>query len=183
MGQDKAWIDVFGEPAICRIVRLLSRHAETIVIAAGPDQSLPPLSPSVQLLRDRERHLGPLSGLATALTSTALSNVDWAFVTAVDNLGLDDETVEWFVGHARAGESVLARCDNTLQPIPGLYWLDDLRNRVKVQLSEGRRSLRHLLATIRYRELTDPPSLEAFAACNDPDEFDALIKRLGSSPE
>jgi molybdopterin-guanine dinucleotide biosynthesis protein A len=81
MGRDKALLP-FGsrETLLERVVRLVGEAVphDRIVCVAAAEQPLPPLAADVQVVRDVERHGGPLAGLALGMAAL-VSRADAAF--------------------------------------------------------------------------------------------------------
>src|SRR4029077_1739846 len=69
MGRPKAWLPFAGELMLPRVVRLLGKVVEPIVVVAAPDQDVPPLPADVAIVRDAEKGRGPLQGLLAGLNS------------------------------------------------------------------------------------------------------------------
>jgi molybdenum cofactor guanylyltransferase len=83
MGRPKAWLPFAGELMLPRVVRLLSEVVQPIVVVAAPDQDVPPLPPSVQIVRDEEKGRGPLQGLLAGLTALE-GRADAAYLSSCD---------------------------------------------------------------------------------------------------
>ncbi len=69
MGRPKAWLPFGDELMLPRVVRLLGEAAAPIVVVAAPGQDVPPLPPTIEIVRDPERGRGPLQGLAAGLAA------------------------------------------------------------------------------------------------------------------
>jgi hypothetical protein len=62
MGVPKLSLPFGPELMLQRVVRLLSTVVDPIIVVAAPGQELPPLDPSVAIIRDRREARGPLEG-------------------------------------------------------------------------------------------------------------------------
>jgi molybdopterin-guanine dinucleotide biosynthesis protein A len=67
MGVSKPMLPFGPELMIQRVLRLLSQAASPLVVVAAPDQVLPGLPRSVQVVRDRREGRGPLEGIRAGL--------------------------------------------------------------------------------------------------------------------
>src|SRR5947208_2180038 len=83
MGRPKAWLPFAGELMLPRVVRLLGEVAHPIVVVAAPEQDVPPLPPTVQIVRDEEKGRGPLQGLLAGL-SALKGRADAAYLSSCD---------------------------------------------------------------------------------------------------
>ena len=83
MGQPKAWLAFGGELMLPRVVRLASEVVAPIVVVAAPDQELPPLPPSVAVVRDARPQRGPLQGVCAGLEALQ-GRCDAAFLSSCD---------------------------------------------------------------------------------------------------
>jgi molybdopterin-guanine dinucleotide biosynthesis protein A len=83
MGRPKAWLPFAGELMLPRVVRLLSEIASPVVVVAAREQDVPPLPPSVTVVRDEETRRGPLQGLAAGLAALG-GRADAAYVSSCD---------------------------------------------------------------------------------------------------
>src|SRR6516165_10634403 len=104
MGRPKAWLPFGAELMLPRVVRLVSEAVTPVVVVAAPGQDMPPLPPTVEIVRDPEPGRGPLRGLATGLAALQgvaavayLSSCDVPFLRPafvrrlIDLLGEHDE--------------------------------------------------------------------------------------------
>ena len=83
MGRPKAWLPFAGEIMLPRILRLLGEAVNPLVVVAAPGQNLPPLPPSVDVVRDEEKGRGPLQGLAAGLKRLQ-GRADAAYASSCD---------------------------------------------------------------------------------------------------
>src|SRR5262245_55242408 len=71
MGRAKAWLPFAEELMLRRVVRLLRKAVEPVVVVAAPEQEVPPLPADVAVVRDAEKGRGPLQGLLAGLRALA----------------------------------------------------------------------------------------------------------------
>lgn len=83
MGRPKAWLPFGAELMLPRVVRLLGEAVAPLVVVSAPEQQVPPLPASVEILRDRMSGRGPLQGLAVGLEALR-GRADAAFVSSCD---------------------------------------------------------------------------------------------------
>jgi len=69
MGIPKLSLPFGPEVMLQRIVRIVSRIAQPVVVVAASEQDLPSLPQDVITIRDDEAYQGPLAGLAAGLTA------------------------------------------------------------------------------------------------------------------
>jgi molybdopterin-guanine dinucleotide biosynthesis protein A len=83
MGASKAGLDFGGQPLLRRIVGIVGRAADPVVVSAAADQDLPQLEPGVSVIRDSLPDRGPLQGLADSL-AVVRDHCDAVFVCTCD---------------------------------------------------------------------------------------------------
>ncbi|MCR9116967.1 MAG: molybdenum cofactor guanylyltransferase, partial [bacterium] len=83
MGRSKADLPFGDETLLQRIERSLRAFSNKVAVVAAKDQQLPPLPPSVTIVRDERSKLGPLEGLRVGL-STLENDVDLVLATGCD---------------------------------------------------------------------------------------------------
>jgi molybdopterin-guanine dinucleotide biosynthesis protein A len=83
MGTPKAWLDFGGETLLARTVCTVATVASPVVVVAAPGQDVPPLPPTVAVLRDAVTGRGPLQGIAAELAAIA-PHAATAFVSSTD---------------------------------------------------------------------------------------------------
>ena len=174
MGQDKAALDLAGQPLLARVVgRLASVCAKVIVI--GP-RRLAALAPGAAVYPDARPQLGPLGGLATALPFV---QTPWLFLTACDMPFIQPELVRHMASLALAApeaQTVALVTPRGLEPLHALY-RRDIGGLVDQALAGERASMTSLLSRLRVIEvapgeaaLLDPAGLSSFNA-NTPAEW------------
>src|SRR6516164_3640747 len=83
MGRPKAWLPFAGELMLPRVVRLLGKAVQPIIVVAAPEQEVPPLPSDVEIVRDAEKGRGPLQGLLAGLTALR-GRADAAYLSSCD---------------------------------------------------------------------------------------------------
>ncbi|WP_187355197.1 molybdenum cofactor guanylyltransferase [Paenibacillus tengchongensis] len=185
MGSDKALLKAGERPLLELCSGVLSRIADTVVIACGPELREGYRFLGLPQLPDHYPGLGPLAGLHAALTA---SPTEWTAVLACD-LPLVPEALLRRMSEFAAAEAGLqavipAGEDGRVQPLAGLYHRSVLP-RLTAALENGQLRVMDWLAgiTVRYfRESDYPGDRQAFAAAllnvNTPEDFAAARRRL-----
>ncbi|HEY1516329.1 MAG TPA: molybdenum cofactor guanylyltransferase [Solirubrobacteraceae bacterium] len=84
MGSPKAALDWHGSTLLRRVTGLAQRTVDgPVVVVRAPDQALPELHPSVELVSDAREGRGPLQGLAAGLAAIA-DRAEVAYVSSTD---------------------------------------------------------------------------------------------------
>lgn len=174
MGQDKAALDLAGQPLLARVVGRLERVCARVIVI-GP-RRLQALAPSVAIYPDSRPHLGPLGGLATALPLVA---TPWVFLAGCDMPFIQPALVRHMASLALASPNAQAVAlvgPRGLEPLHALY-RRDIGALVDDALAGERASMTSLLARMRVIEVApedmarlDPDALSTFNA-NTPDEW------------
>lgn len=163
MGRDKALVEVGGVPMAARVVSALRGvGADPVVLIGGDATTLAGLAADV--VPDRWPGAGPLAGMATALTSDALSRADLIVVAATDQPWLDPETLGVLVDAAVADPSAIGVvADHGSGPFDGLpgVWRPALGPAVVAAVEQGERRFAHLrsLGRVAVVSFADPSRL------------------------
>lgn len=133
MGAAKEWQLYGTECALQRVVRLVDEAlrqigagcaapetAGPLVVAARPGQSLPELPAHVRVVHDEVAGIGPLAGVAAGLAAVTES-CDAALLASVDTPLLRTDVLAWLAGQLGEHQAVVARVDDRVQPLPGVY--------------------------------------------------------------
>jgi molybdopterin-guanine dinucleotide biosynthesis protein A len=84
MGSPKAALDWHGSTLLRRVTGLAQRTVDgPVVVVRAPDQELPDLDPSIELVSDAREGRGPLQGLAAGLAAIA-DRAEVAYVSSTD---------------------------------------------------------------------------------------------------
>jgi molybdopterin-guanine dinucleotide biosynthesis protein A len=125
MGKQKALLDFGGEPLICRTVRLLEPLVPAITIIGSPD---PYRALGFRVIADGDfgthsgkgRALGPLVGIASALTAT---DTTWNLILACDLPYLTTNWLDWLLARAMVSgqQIIMPRTSRGLEPLAAVY--------------------------------------------------------------
>jgi molybdopterin-guanine dinucleotide biosynthesis protein A len=166
MGQDKALLELDGEP-------LAARAARTAAEAAGRAYIVGPAAAYGHLgypcLEERFPGLGPLSGLDAALRSGLAT---WCLLLACDMPGLDAPSLRGLLQAAEQSgcdAAVTVSAGGRAEPLCAVYHAR-LAGLVEQHLLEGRLALHELLSRIRWVPLPAPHP-DFAANINTPEEW------------
>lgn len=153
MGQDKALMEIQGQPLLSRTFACLSPLVtQTIVVTPRSDRYRPLLPDTVQWiadpLDDQGETQGPLVGFAQGLAQV---QTPWTLAIACDLPKLDGSAiVQWSQTLPQLPSTTLAylpRCGNRWEPLCGFYRHSSLASLTPF-LASGGRSFQRWLATV-----------------------------------
>lgn len=186
MGRPKAWLDCAGEAMLVRVVRLLARVVDPVVVAARPGQRLPALPAHVSVVYDPVQGVGPLAGVAAGLTGLC-TQCEYAVVTSCDAPLLRPAFVQRLIALIDGAPAVVVRVGGRVQPVPGVYAVA-LRGLASSMLDEPARSLTRFALRAGARVVPSDvltsvdPGLESLADVDDPDAYASVIERVVENP-
>jgi len=195
MGRPKAWLPFGGELMLQRVVRVLRGVVDPVAVVAAPGQDVPPLPPEVPIVRDEAEGKGPLGGLAAGLAALE-GKADAAYLSSCDVPFLTSpfvrRVVEMLVATPPAGRPgacaiAVPRVGDYFHPLAAAYRLSVLPDVLEL-LAAGRLRPVFLFDAVPTRviephELTDTdPDFRSLRNLNTPDEYEAALRELGSSP-
>jgi molybdenum cofactor guanylyltransferase len=190
MGHSKALLPFGPERLLTRTVRLLGEVVAPIVVVAAADQELGDLPHGVIVARDREPHLGPLSGILGGLTALD-GRVPAAYVTGCDTPFLSPSLVRHLIGLLGDHEAVAAvehvNGRALPHPLSAVYRLG-VRPHVEQLLSAGRLRASELLEQVdallvAVKELQPiDPGLRSLRNLNYPEDYRQALQEAGFSP-
>ncbi len=194
MGQDKAWLDLAGEPLIERVARRLVPLAAEIVFSANDPAAFADLIARLpvpaRVAVDEYPGAGPLAGLHAGL---AAAGNDLLLAVATDMPFIDRGLVELMVHACRTADAavplVTAPGFDAPQPEPlhALYRKSCLPA-IEAALKAGRRRAVGFLQDVNVCYLGEDvlrqvdPELRSFRNVNTPQEWAEAAKDLGAEP-
>jgi molybdopterin-guanine dinucleotide biosynthesis protein A len=116
MGQAKALLPIDGKPLIAHLVQTFTEMFADIVVAAAPEQELPPLP--VALVRDEIAYQGPVSGIYHGLSAARCS---LNFVVSCDILFPSISLISYLLSQADGYEAVVPYWEQRFQPLFAVY--------------------------------------------------------------
>ncbi|MDP9022970.1 MAG: molybdenum cofactor guanylyltransferase [Actinomycetota bacterium] len=145
MGQDKAWLELDGEPLVRRVASRLSRVCGRVLIASGDGQRLGTL-PWDQVA-DAVPGRGPLAGIVAGLEA---ADTPLVAVAAVDQPFASPEVLVALATLWRGEAAVVPLVDGRVQPFSGVYATHASASLGRV-LASGTRSVTHALSAVGAR--------------------------------
>lgn len=164
MGEDKAALEIGGEPLLDHAVRMLEPHVGEIVLACGPEPRY--TDRGLRLALDGQPGLGPLEGLRSGLATT---KTDWALALACDMPAADGPLETLLRGAQREDQIVHFTTGGYPEPLCTLYHRSVLPALEQSLRSGGRRML-SFWSDLKVRAL-DGPGDGAFANVNTRDDL------------
>jgi molybdenum cofactor guanylyltransferase len=183
MGRAKAWLPFGDELMLPRVVRILGTVAQPLVVVAAPTQEVPPLPPSVAIVRDSQPGRGPLEGLSAGLA--ALRNTRKAtFLTSCDAPFLQPAFVTRMAELLGKHMICVPRVGGFFHPMAAVYRVE-VYDAIQRLLAAGRLRpvfLFEELATriVEAHELADiDPALQSLRNLNSPEDYEAALHEAG----
>src|SRR5262245_9121356 len=182
MGRAKAWLPFGEELMLPRVVRLLRKAVEPVVVVAAPEQDVPPLPAKVAVVRDAEKGRGPLQGLLAGLQALA-GRADAAYLSSCDVPLLRPNFVRRMVALLGRHAICVPRVEGFHHPLAAVYRVD-LIETVSRLLAEDRLALVSLLdiaptRVVQAAELADvDPTLQTLRNVNKPKDYERALKQL-----
>lgn len=177
MGTAKAWLPFDKETLLQRVVRVVSRAARPIVLAARRGMDLPPLSIEFELVYDEPDVAGPLAGMAAAMNALR-GRRDAALVVGCDHPFVSAPVLQRMIDLLGDHDAVVPELEGVLFPTLAVYRLSTLAT-LEELLSKGELRAREFARRCHPRpigvvELADvDPNLLSFCNINTPEEYEA----------
>lgn len=169
MGQDKAQLDDGSGPLLVRLASLGLR-CDVSVLVVGRLRPIGWPLPEVEFLPDHIANLGPLGGLATALTHTT----SLIILIACDLAALNDDALRWLIqmiAEKPLIDGLVVERDGLSEPLFACYTQRCLAA-AQQRLQTGQRSLQQLISAGDFRHVALPPVLwPALTNVNTPEEW------------
>jgi molybdopterin-guanine dinucleotide biosynthesis protein A len=179
MGRDKAGLIIDGLPLLERTARVAREVTARVLVAGRPSPSGWPLG-EVTFLPDETTGLGPLGGIATALSHAQAQGEAAVLALACDMPALTPDALRWL---ARQWQQACSA-----EPLPGLVacreganeplfcvYTDACLPLLSERATAGQLSLRGLIEAAGFLRAEAPPEIaSALANVNTPAEFAAF---------
>lgn len=174
MGQDKAWIELDGEPLITRVAAVLAQVADEVIVVANEPRYA---SLGLRVVKDGYPNGGALGGIATGVGAAAHDTV---LVAACDMPFLSPAV--WRLLLARAGEAdvVIPRIGGEYETLHALYTKPCLPHMARA-LAEDRLRVIAFFDQVRVLAIDEPelravdPGLRSFTNVNTPEELASAL--------
>ncbi|MFD0928012.1 molybdenum cofactor guanylyltransferase [Williamsia deligens] len=172
MGEDKAALDLGGQPMLTRIVTELRRRCDPITVVATTDSAAYAAFAEQDGLRwvtDEDPGTGPLGALAAGLTDAAAHDVPVAFVCATDMPLLRADLVDELLAGLGADDDAVIAVDAQRQhPLAAIYRSSCAARLTELVAGGERRLLAALDEMVVHRvSVTDPTWLTNVNAPED----------------
>jgi len=174
MGQDKAWIELDGEPLITRVATVLAQVADEVIVVANERRYA---SLGLRVVKDRYPEGGALGGIATGV---AAATHDTVLVAACDMPFLSVEVWRLLLGHAGEADVVIPRIGGEYETLHALYTKACVPHMVRA-LAENRLRVVAFFDQVRVQAIEEgelravDPTLRAFTNVNTPEELASAL--------
>ena len=183
MGRPKVTLPFGPETMAARVVRLVARATDPVVVVAAVGQELSEFPGNVQVLRDRREDRGPLEGLAVGLRAVG-DRAEAAYVTGCDVPLVRPEFVRRMVELRDGYEIAVPHVGGFDEPLAAVYRTTVLR-RVEALLEADRLRPAFLFEEVPTRRVTAEeligvdPDLGSLANVNGPEDYRAALTQAG----
>jgi len=174
MGQDKAWIDLGGEPLIRRVIDVMGAVADEVIIVANDDRYR---TLGLRVIPDRFPGGGALGGIATGIGAVSHDTV---LVTACDLPFLDAAVWRLLLDRAAGADVVVPVIGDRPETLHALYTKACLPAMERA-LAAGRLRVISFFDEVRVCRLSEElirtvdPELRSFINVNTPEELTAAF--------
>lgn len=176
MGQDKAWIELDGEPLIKRVADVLARVADEVIVVANDPKYA---SLGLRVVRDRYPEGGALGGIATGIGA---ATHDAVLVAACDMPFLSADVWRVLLRHAGEADVVIPRIGGEYETLHALYTKACVPHMARA-LAENRLRVVSFFDAVRVLAIDESElravdqALRAFTNVNTPEELAGLLGR------
>jgi molybdopterin-guanine dinucleotide biosynthesis protein A len=177
MGQDKAWIELDGEPLVARVAGVLAQVADEVIVVANDPRYE---SLGLRVVRDRWPAGGALGGIATGVGA---ATYDTVLVAACDMPFLSAEVWRILLGHIGEADVVIPKIGGEYETLHALYSKACVPHMAR-SIAENRLRVISFFEAVRVLAVEEPelravdPTLRAFTNVNTPEELaGALLVR------
>lgn len=183
MGRPKCWLPLAGGTMLGRVVSILEEVVSPLVVVAAPDQDVPPLPGSVEVVRDPVRGRGPLQGIAVGLTALE-GRADAAYISGCDSPFLQPAFVRRMVELLGDHDIAVPAIDGYRFPLSAVYHVSvALVARELIAAGQSRPAFLFDRVPTRFVWREDLPPyerLQSLRNVNTPDDYEAAVWELGA---
>ena len=175
MGQDKAWIELDGEPLIRRVATVLAQVADEVIVVAN-DPKYATLG--LRVVPDRFPDGGALGGIATGVGAATHDRV---LVAACDMPFLLAEVWRVLLDHRPAADVVIPKIGGEFETLHALYTKACLAP-MERSLAAGKLRVISFFDDVRVQAIEEPelrvadPTLRSFTNVNTPEELARALR-------
>jgi molybdopterin-guanine dinucleotide biosynthesis protein A len=175
MGQDKAWIELDGEPLIARVAGVLKQVADEVIIVANDPRYA---ALGLRVVPDRFPDGGALGGIATGVSAATHDRV---LVAACDMPFLSVEVWRVLLDHRYEADVVIPKVANEFETMHALYTKACVAPMERALAAGKMRVISFFdevrVQTIAERELrVADPTLRSFTNVNTPEELASALR-------
>ncbi len=174
MGQDKAWIELDGEPLVQRVAGVLGQVADEVIVVAN-DPRYERLG--LRVVRDRWPDGGALGGIATGVGA---ASHDVVLVAACDMPFLAADVWRLLLAHQGEADVVIPRVGGEYETMHALYTKGCVPHMARA-IAENRLRVIGFFDAVRVLAVDEPelravdPTLRAFTNVNTPEELASAL--------
>ena len=175
MGQDKAWIELDGEPLIRRVANVLAQVADEVIIVAN-DPKYATLG--LRVVPDRFPDGGALGGIATGVSAATHDRV---LVAACDMPFLSAEVWRVLLDHRFEADVVIPKIGGEFETLHALYTKACVAPMERA-LAAGKMRVISFFDEVRVQPIEErelriaDPTLRSFTNVNTPEELASALR-------
>jgi molybdopterin-guanine dinucleotide biosynthesis protein A len=185
MGRAKADLPFAGDSLLVNTVRLLNQVADPVIVAAAPDQQLPPLPENVRIVHDNTPAQGPLAAFVNAGVHVPPYR-DWIFLVSCDLPFLTLPFLHLLAARGREADAVVPFVNDRWHPLAAMYRRSTIASAQRVFTAGARRML-DLLDALNVTRITalDLRSIDGadrlLQNVNTPEDYAAALRESESA--
>ena len=175
MGQDKAWIELDGEPLIRRVANVLAQVADEVIVVAN-DPKYATLG--LRVVPDRFPGGGALGGIATGVSAATHDRV---LVAACDMPFLSVEVWRVLLDHRYEADVVIPKIGGEFETLHALYTKACVAS-MERSLAAGKLRVISFFDEVRVQAIEErelriaDPTLRSFTNVNTPEELASALR-------
>lgn len=186
MGEPKHLLPFGNQCLLQRVVDVAASACEVIGVVASADQQVPTLPAHVNVFRDEQPNLGPLSGIATGLTQLA-HHADAVFISSCDAPFLSGSFIRGLISELGDADIAIVRGEKHFHPMAAVYrtriapivrdLVQSQRLRPIFLLEECNAKVVEVESMRRY-----DPELQSLQNMNTPEDYQSALKAADLLP-
>lgn len=175
MGQDKAWIELDGEPIIRRVANVLALVADEVIVVANDPRYA---ALGMRVVPDKFPDGGALGGIATGVSAATHDRV---LVAACDMPFLSAELWRVLLDHRYEADVVIPRIGGQYETLHALYTKACLAPMERA-LGAGKLRVISFFEEVRVQAIDErelrvaDPTLRSFTNVNTPEELASALR-------
>lgn len=174
MGQNKAFIQIGGQPIIHRIHSLFQKLFKEIIIVTNQKELFFDLN--VKIYEDLIPNRGALIGLYTGLF---FSSYQYSFCVASDMPFLNERVIRYLISQIDDEDVILPKTNDGFQPLHAIY-SKKCKDAIKQIIDDGKNKILDFYPFVKVKIIEEDqfknldPELKSFININTPEELDIL---------